>query len=76
MEIEIGSAIIILFILVFLATLDMAFSQLSDVGLRRLSSDYEGSTKVKSIAFLQEILDNRPRLIEEIFTTETQRNEK
>ena len=39
----------------------MAFSQLSDVGLRRLSSDFEGSTKIKSIQFLQGILENRPR---------------
>jgi len=61
MEIEIGGAIIILFVLVFLATVDMAFSQLSDVGLRRLSSDFEDSPKVKSVAFLQEILENRPR---------------
>jgi CBS domain containing-hemolysin-like protein len=61
MEIEIGGAIIILIILVFLATVDMAFSQLSDVGLRRLSSDFEDSPKVKSVAFLQGILENRPR---------------
>ena len=61
MQIEIATAILILFVLTFLATIDMAFSQLSDVGLRRLSSDFEDSTKVKSVAFLQEILENRPR---------------
>ncbi len=61
MQIEIAIAILILFVLTFLATIDMAFSQLSDVGLRRLSSDFEDSTKVKSVAFLQEILENRPR---------------
>ncbi len=61
MQIEIAVAIFLLLILLFLATVDMAFSQLSDVGLRRLSSDYEGSTKIKSVAFLQGILENRPR---------------
>ncbi|MBA4123297.1 MAG: HlyC/CorC family transporter [Acidobacteria bacterium] len=61
MQIEIAIAILILFVLTFLATIDMAFSQLSDVGLRRLSSDFEDSTKVKSVAFLQGILENRPR---------------
>ncbi len=61
MQIEIIAAILILLILVFLATVDMAFSQLSDVGLRRLSSDFEGSTRIKSVAFLQGILENRPR---------------
>ncbi len=61
MELEIGSAVVILVILVFLATVDMAFSQMSDVGLRRLSSDYEDSPRVKSVAFLQDILENRPR---------------
>ncbi len=61
MEIELGISILILLLLVVLATVDMAFSQLSDVGLRRLSSDYEESKKDKTIAFLQEILENRPR---------------
>ena len=61
MEIETVSTIVILFVLVFLATIDMAFSQLSDVGLRRLSTEFEDSPKVKSVAFLHEILENRPR---------------
>ncbi len=61
MQIEIAIAILILFVLTFLATIDMAFSQLSDVSLRRLSSDFEDSTKIKSVAFLQAILENRPR---------------
>jgi putative hemolysin len=61
MEFEIAIAVLILFVLTLLATIDMAFSQLSDVGLRRLSSDFEGSTRIKSVAFLQGILDNRPR---------------
>lgn len=61
MQIEIVVAILILLLLSVLAVIDMAFSQLSDVGLRRLSSDYEGSAKIKSVEFLQEIMENRPR---------------
>jgi len=61
MEIEIAIAVIILIALVFLATVDTAFSHLSDVGLRRISSDEESSEKKNSVKFLREILDNRPR---------------
>ncbi|MDQ3323709.1 MAG: hemolysin family protein [Acidobacteriota bacterium] len=61
MEIEIGVAVLILVALVFLATIDMAFSQLSDVSLRRLSSDLEDSPRRKSVEFLHVILENRPR---------------
>lgn len=61
MEIEIAVAVVLLFALVFLATVDMAFSQLSDVSLRRLSSDLEESPRIKTVEFLQQILENRPR---------------
>lgn len=61
MEIEIIIAVLILFVLVFLATIDMAFTQLSDVGLRRLSTDVEEEPKPRSTEFLREILENRPR---------------
>jgi putative hemolysin len=61
MQIEIVAAFLILLLLSFLAVVDMAFSQLSDVGLRRLSSDFEGSPKIKAVEFLQEIMENRPR---------------
>ena len=61
MGIELVISIFILLLLVILATVDMAFSQLSDVSLRRLSSDYEDSAKVKTIEFLHEIQENRPR---------------
>ena len=61
MGIEIAIAVLILLVLLLLATVDMAFSQLSDVSLRRLSSDLEGSERVKSVEFLHEILENRPR---------------
>ncbi len=61
MEIEIIIAAAILLVLVFLATIDMAFSHLSDVGLRRLASDEELANKKDSASFLREILENRPR---------------
>lgn len=60
MEIEIAIAILILFALTFLATIDMAFSQLSDVTLRRLTSDTEENTRVNT-PFMREILTDRPR---------------
>ena len=59
MEIEIGFAIALLVLMTFLATVDMAFGQLSDVGLRRLISDEEVSETTST--FLKEISDNRPR---------------
>lgn len=61
MGIEIFIAVLILLALVFLATVDMAFTQLSDVGLRRLSTETEDEPRPRSTEFLREILDNRPR---------------
>src|SRR5687768_7638169 len=61
MGIEIVVGLAILVALVFLATIDMAFSHLSDVGLRRLSADSEDTQNVRSAGFLREILENRPR---------------
>ncbi len=61
MEFEIIIAVIILFALVFLATVDTAFSHLSDVGLRRISTDEEFGDKKNSTKFLREVLENRPR---------------
>ncbi len=61
MEIEIIIAVIILIALVFLATVDMAFSHLSDVTLRRISGDEEVAEKQSSAQFLREIVENRPR---------------
>jgi len=60
METEIIIALIILLALVFLATVDMAFSHLSDVGLRRVLSEEEFADN-KSATFLREVLENRPR---------------
>jgi putative hemolysin len=59
MEVQIVVAVLILIALVFLATVDTAFSHLSDVGLRRISSDDESAET--SVKFLREILENRPR---------------
>ncbi len=61
MEIEIIVAVIILSALVFLATVDMAFYHLSDVSLRRISSEEDFADKKKAVLFLREILENRPR---------------
>lgn len=61
MEIEIVAAVIILVALIFLATVDLAFSQLSDLSLRRLSSESDETFNRRSTQFLREILNNRPR---------------
>src|SRR5690349_5565237 len=61
MEIEIIISVIILLVLLFLATVDMAFSQISDVSLRRLSSEAESENSTASAVFLREILENRPK---------------
>ena len=60
MEYEIAVALIILFAIVFLATIDMAFSQLSDVSLRRLTSDTVEDERVNT-PFMREILGDRHR---------------
>ncbi|HEX8139885.1 MAG TPA: hemolysin family protein [Pyrinomonadaceae bacterium] len=61
MEIEIGITCVLLVALTFLATVDMAFGQLSDVGLRRLIAEAEEQPAARSAPFLKEILENRPR---------------
>ena len=60
MVIEFTVAVILLLALVFLATIDMSFSQISDVGLRRIATDAEEQGKKRSADFLHEILENRP----------------
>ena len=60
MEIEIAITVLLLFALAFLATIDMAFSQLSDVSLRRIASEASDQQKARTAEFLQEILENRP----------------
>lgn len=61
MELEMIVAGVILLALIFLATVDSAFSHLSDVGLRRISSDEESLERKHSVKFLREILENRAR---------------
>ena len=60
MEFELGISCLLLVILTFLATIDMAFGQLSDVGLRRLSVEAESRAGAVS-AFLKLILEDRPK---------------
>ena len=61
MEIEIATAVFTLILLTLLASVDMAFSQLSDVSLRRLFTESEETKNPRSVEFLHEILENRPR---------------
>ncbi|MFL6467705.1 MAG: hemolysin family protein [Pyrinomonadaceae bacterium] len=61
MGIEILIGIAILFALVFLATVDLAFSQLSDISLRRLSSESDDTLSKRSTQLLRTILEDRAR---------------
>ena len=61
MALEIGLTLLLLIVLSVLATVDMAFGQLSDVGLRRLIGENGDKPKAGSRVFLEQILDNRPR---------------
>lgn len=61
MEIEIGLALLLLIALSLLATFDMAFDQLSDVGLRRLIGENGDKPERRNRAFLRQVLQNRPR---------------
>ncbi|HEU5459389.1 MAG TPA: hemolysin family protein [Pyrinomonadaceae bacterium] len=61
MELEIGLALLLLMVLSLLATVDMAFNQLSDVGLRRLIGENGEKPEARARQFLQQALENRPR---------------
>ncbi len=61
MQIEIILTILLLCGLSLLAIVDMAFGQLSDVGLRRLITEAEERSKERSSTFLKQVLGNRPR---------------
>ena len=61
MEIEIALAVVILIAMVVLATVDLAFAHISDVGLRRLASEAEDSQNRQRAQFLREILEYRLR---------------
>ncbi|MET0624435.1 MAG: hemolysin family protein [Pyrinomonadaceae bacterium] len=57
---ETAAACALLLVLAFLSTVDAAFGQLSDVGLRRLTGERDERPS-ESVVFLGEILENRPR---------------
>jgi magnesium and cobalt exporter, CNNM family len=61
MQIEIFLTLLLLVGLSLLATVDMAFGQLSDVGLRRLITEAQEGSKLRSSEFLKQVLENRPR---------------
>src|SRR5436190_2950801 len=61
MELEIGLTLLLLLVLSLLATVDMAFAQLSDVGLRRLIGENGDKPEPRAQVFLQQALENRPR---------------
>src|ERR1051325_3752070 len=61
MQIEIILTLLLLVLLCTLATVDMAFGQLSDVGLRRLIGEAEERANDRSAGFLKQVLENRPR---------------
>jgi magnesium and cobalt exporter, CNNM family len=61
MQIEIILTFLLLVGLSLLATVDMAFGQLSEVGLRRLITDAQERNKLRSSEFLKQVLENRPR---------------
>lgn len=55
------SSVLLLLALTFLASVDMAFGQLSDVGLRRLAAEAEEHPNARYAPFLNQILENRAR---------------
>jgi putative hemolysin len=61
MQIELILTFLLVVGLSLLATVDMAFGQLSDVGLRRLITEAEERSKMRSAEFLKQVLENRPR---------------
>lgn len=61
MELQIGLTLVLLVLLCLLATVDMAFSQLSDVSLHRLTAEVEESPELRSRSFLKSVLENRAR---------------
>src|SRR5262245_58795114 len=61
MQIEIAISVLLLLAMTFLAAVDMAFGQLSDIGLRRLAAEAEEHPNARYAPFLTEILENRAR---------------
>ena len=61
MEIALTISLVLLLVLTFLASVDMAFGQLSDIALRRLAAEAEEDPGARYAPFLKEILENRSR---------------
>ena len=61
MQIELILTLLLLVGLCLLATVDMAFNQLSDVGIRRLITLVQEREKHRSSEFLKQVLEDRPR---------------
>ncbi len=61
MQIELILTLLLLVGLCLLATVDMAFNQLSDVGIRRLITVVQEREKHRSSEFLKQVLQDRPR---------------
>jgi CBS domain containing-hemolysin-like protein len=61
MEIALAVSFLLLLMLTFLATVDMALGQLSDVGLHRLAVEAEEHPTARYTPLLKEILENRAR---------------
>jgi magnesium and cobalt exporter, CNNM family len=61
MEIELAISFVLLLVLTFLASVDMSFGQLSDIGLRRLAAEADEHPNARYAPFLKEILENRAR---------------
>ncbi len=61
MQIELALTSVFLFVLSLLATVDMAFGQLSDVGVRRLITAAEERPTARSTMFIRQVLEHRQR---------------
>jgi putative hemolysin len=61
MQLELILTFLLVVVLSLFATVDMAFGQLSDVGLRRLITEAEERSKLRSAELLKQVLENRPR---------------
>jgi CBS domain containing-hemolysin-like protein len=61
MQIEIAITCVLLFALTFVSLVDVAFGELSDVGLRRMIAEGEDERTDAAASFLARILENRSR---------------
>ena len=61
MGIELIASVIILIALLFVATIDIAFSHVTDLGMRRITSEEESAGRKDSAQLLRDVIDTRPR---------------